>query len=159
MRSLIIGCFYALTFPLGLTGCMTASQRHANEVKSLGDMYRDSVEECRYEFPEASKKYVEFAKCQNQSMELLRLAVPFPDLLDQEAATRLAIAEKVQSGKITLAEGNMQASQVHSQIVAEEQRRSLAGRAVSAQETAAIAAWAGTGPVVCNRIGTRTICN
>ena len=64
----------------------------------------------------------------------------YPDLGRLDMANRLVIAERLSEGQISEAEADQQFSQLHSQIVAEEQRRNLANRSVSAQETAAAAA-------------------
>jgi hypothetical protein len=81
------------------------------------------------------------------------------DLLEQRTApTRLALAEKVQAGKMTIIERNQQFSQFHSQIIAEEQRRMLANRAVGAQESAAAAQWRASNPVSCTKIGNTVNC-
>ena len=82
--------------------------------------------------------------------------MPYPDLMDQELAARMAIAEKLQAGKMTLAEANLAQAQTHSQLMAEEQYRSLSGRAVSAQEVAASAAWRASAPVSCTTSGNTT---
>ena len=50
----------------------------------------------------------------------------YPDLMDQELANNLMLAEKVQKGKMTLIEMKAVKAQLHSQIVTEFQRRQLA---------------------------------
>ena len=99
------------------------------------------------------------ARRRYSATELIRgPGLPFPDLLDQENATRLALAEKVQAGKMTIIERNQQFSQFHSQIIAEEQRRMLANRSVNAQESAAAAQWRASNPVSCTKIGNTVNC-
>ena len=56
----------------------------------------------------------------------------YPDLMDQELANNLMLAEKVQRGKMTLIEMKAVKAQLHSQIVTEFQRRQLAKMAATA---------------------------
>ena len=64
-------------------------------------------------------------------MELLRPSMVYPDLMDQELANNLMLAEKVQKGKISLIEMKAVKAQLHSQIVTEFQRRQLAKTAAA----------------------------
>jgi hypothetical protein len=113
---------------------------------------------CKTHFPEGSKQYVPKNSCDFTAAQSIRPFVPYPDLFDQDWASRAVIAERLQAGKMTVAEANQQATQMHSQIAAEEQRRSLNGRVVSAQESQAAAAWRASSPVSCTRIGNTTNC-
>ena len=60
----------------------------------------------------------------------------YPDLMDQELANNLMLAEKVQKGKMTLIEMKAVKAQLHSQIVTEFQRRQLAKMAAAAPRPA-----------------------
>jgi hypothetical protein len=110
---------------------------------------------CDVNFPPAAKKYMDHAKCVNDAVNVIRPFVPYPDLLDQDNANRMLMAERLQQGKMTPAEATQEMAQRRSQVLAEEQRRGLANRAVSAQESAAAAAWKGT---TCTRIGDTVNC-
>jgi hypothetical protein len=103
-------------------------------------LVNDANEEC-YRAHGAIKQAIARAACVNKNMELLKPNLPYPDLLDQELATNLVLAEKVQKGKMTLIERDGAIVQLHSQVIAEAERRNLARRAVTAQESAAAAAW------------------
>jgi hypothetical protein len=95
------------------------------------------------------------AKCQTDALAIMRPIMPFPDLMDLSIASRIATAERIQSGQITIAQGNEIVAQRQSELIAEEQRRSLANRAVYAQETMASAAAA---PRTCTAIGNTVNC-
>lgn len=139
------------------SGCMTAAQKREEAARQTQQMLTDSIDECKRESPNEVTQAIARATCVNQSMELIRPYMP-NDLLDQENASRLAVAEKVQTKKITVIEANMQLAQIHSQLVGEVERRSLANRAVSAAESSARAQWAASGPVSCTKIGNTVSC-
>lgn len=108
--------------------------------------------------PTGKKNHIVKTKCDLAAALSIRPYVPYPDLFDQEWATRAVIAERLQAGKMTPAEANQESTTMHANISAEEQRRALAGRTVSAQESAASAAWRASAPVSCTRIGNTTNC-
>jgi len=61
----------------------------------------------------------------------------YPDLLNVYMTYRIVIAERVQSGQLTLAEGKSLIAQKWSEIIAEEQQRNLANQVVEDQREAA----------------------
>ena len=72
-------------------------------------------------------------------------------------ADHLAITEDVQAGRTSILQANAILARKWSELVAEEQRRGLANRAVVAQEqstvaasAAAAASWRAAGPRTCN---------
>jgi hypothetical protein len=157
MRRPITGvCLFLL-----LSGCGMARQKEAQDrLNEALAQVRSATDACNLSFPRQQQSTaVARSQCIGQATLPLRPFVPFPDLFDQEAANRNLLAERWQGGKITIAEFDAQGAQMHSQIVAEEQRRQLAGRSVSAQETAAAAAVNASGPTVCTRSGNTTFCN
>jgi hypothetical protein len=72
----------------------------------------------------------------NEAMAIRLPIVTYPDLLNSFIASRMVVAEQVQDGKLTIAQGNEILATKNSDMVAEEQRRNLANRSVNAQETA-----------------------
>lgn len=148
----------AVIAALILSGCgLYAQQKQKEAYQSAVQMAKDSLAECELQHPAGSKKYMAKAKCQNDATALVKPFMPYPDLVDQDMANRMLFAERLEQGKITLAEANAQLMQSHSQVVAEEQRRQLSGRAVSAQESAAAAAWR-SNAVTCTTFGNSTSC-
>ncbi|SFV19402.1 MULTISPECIES: hypothetical protein [Bradyrhizobium] len=107
-----------------------------------------SFEDCKAQFPEGTKNMIEKNKCNATAALAIRPFTTYPDLFDKYWATRAVIAERVQAGKMTIAEANQEATQTQSDIAAEEQRRNLANRSVGAQESAAAAAWLASPSVV-----------
>ena len=93
-------------------------------------------EECKRKYPDPVKQAVAYASCENRNMELLRPSMVYPDLMDQELANNLMLAEKVQKRKITLIEMKAVKAQLHSQIVTEFQRRQLAKMATTSRPAA-----------------------
>ncbi len=143
-----------LPLAVSLSGCgvIAANQRAEANAKSRA-AFSAGVEACNQQFPDRVRQAVARAECLNAAQTThLHPTVPYPDLLVQVNATRLATAEQVQSGRMTVAQADLQLSQVVSQVVSEDQRRSLASRSVAAQEAA-------NAPVFCNRVGNTTICN
>ena len=51
------------------------------------------------------------AECKTPGSNLYRPFVPYPDLLDRVIATRLALAEKLDAGKMTIAEAELASAQ------------------------------------------------
>src|SRR5262249_49077323 len=80
------------------------------------------------------------AKCIVEGNELLNTLNPYPDLLNAWNADYLAMAEDIQAGRISIAKANSILEHKASDMQAEEQRRLLANRSVSAQESAPAAA-------------------
>jgi hypothetical protein len=101
-------------------------------------------EECTRKYPDPIKQAIAYASCENRNMELLRPSMVYPDLMDQELANNLMLAEKVQKGKMTLIEMKAVKAQLHSQVVTEFQRRQQAkgatapGLAASAANSPAV---------------------
>ena len=93
-------------------------------------------EECRRKYPDPIRQAFAHASCENRSMELLRPSMVYPDLMDQELANNLMLAEKVQRGKMTLIEMKAVKAQLHSQVVTEFQRRQLAKMAGAPRQLA-----------------------
>jgi len=93
-------------------------------------------EECRRKYPDQTKQAIAYATCENRNLELLRPSMVYPDLMDQELANNLMLAEKVQRGKMTLIEMKATKAQLHSQVVTEFQRRQLAKTAAATRPVA-----------------------
>ena len=145
---------------LVLAGCGLAAQaERQKQIAAAQEAAQQGFAACKIKFPEEAKQAFLRNKCAFDVVLGLRPYVNYPDLFDSEWAFKLSVAEKLQAGKMTYAEANQQATEHHSQIVAEEQRRNLSTRSVAAQESAAAAAWAASGPVTCNRIGNTTTCS
>jgi hypothetical protein len=144
----------AMCAVLGGCGLIAAKERQEAIAKARAEQ-EAIFAECDTKYPKTRGNFVNRAKCRQAGLELYRPLVPYPDLLQQDIAMRMVMAEKMDAGQITLAQAELEGAQLHSQIVAEEQRRSLASRSVNAQESAAAAAWKGTS---CTRIGNTVNC-
>ena len=83
-------------------------------------------------FPNEIKQAIANAICAKQAMEPLKRASPYPDLIDVETTKVLVVAEMLQKGKMTLIEPKPTVAQIHSNVVAEFQRRQLAKSAAAA---------------------------
>lgn len=79
-------------------------------------------------------------RCLNAALAILQPFMKNADLIAQFMTYRVVIAEQVEAGKMTIAQGAASIAQKFSEIVAEDQARGLAGRAVAAQEQNAQAA-------------------
>lgn len=105
---------------------------------------KEAYAECHRKF-HPIKQAIALASCENRSLAPLRSAMRDPDLMDQELAYNLVLAEKVQKGRMSPIEKEAAAAQFHSQILAEGERRILARRAAAARDLAAAAAAAQPG--------------
>jgi hypothetical protein len=131
-----------------LTAAISAESREAraqvqvqkNPPASVLRQIQAANEECRRKYPDPIKQAIAAAACENRNMELLRPSMVYPDLMDQELANNLMLAEKVQKGKMTLIEMKAVKAQLHSQVVTEFQRRQLAKTAAATPRPAAPAA-------------------
>jgi hypothetical protein len=142
-----------------LAGCGLMARKEHEEQQAAAKAQSDAaMADCETQFPKGGKRYIEKTQCQNAAITLVRPFMPYPDLVDQDLASRMAVAEKLQAGKITLAEANLEQSTFHSNIVAGEQRRLLSNRSVGAQESAAAAAWRASSPVSCTKLGNTVNC-
>jgi hypothetical protein len=150
-RSLLL---VILVFALG--GCGLARQREMQSERAAKAQSDAAAQECQSKFPQIiSATVVAHAKCLNEAAAIARPAWSYPDLLDSFLATRMALAERVQKGQITIAQGTEELANKKSEIVAEEQRRNLANRSVTAQE---VTAQNIGGPSTCVRNGNTVNC-
>jgi hypothetical protein len=155
-----LGILRALVFialALTLCGCGLARQRELQERNAaLQEQSKAAVQECDTKFPKGIvATAVPRVQCLNDAMAITRPTSRNPDLLDSFMASRLAIAERIQKAQITMAQGGEEIANKWSQVVAEDQRRTLANRSVRAQETAAENIG---GPTSCTRIGNTVNC-
>jgi hypothetical protein len=106
-------------------------QAQQNPPAPLLNQIQAANEECKRKYPDPVRQAIAYATCENRNMELLRPSMVYPDLMDQELANNLMLAEKLQKGKMTLIEMKAVKAQLHSQIVSEFQRRQLAKTAAA----------------------------
>lgn len=143
-----------------LAGCgLVARKQHAEEVARVKAQVEAGLAECDAKYKKVKGQMLDRMRCRSASAVLYKPLLPYPDLLDQELSSLMVIAERVDKGQMSPVEGEQAASEVHSKMVAEEQRRMLANRSVSAQESAASAAWRASAPVTCTRSGNSTTCS
>lgn len=155
MKRQVVGAIFLC---LAVSGCANAARVEREEkAKAASAEFVSARSQCGSRYPSA-KDAVSRANCINDATQIIRQYLPYPDLLDQENAARLLISEQIAGGKITPAEGGVRFAKMHSDVVAEEQRRTLAGRAVSAQERTAAAAWRASDPVSCTKYGNTVSC-
>jgi hypothetical protein len=127
----------AVFLTLTIMGCATASrQAHAQQSSEAMTRMREAYAECHRRYHPV-KQAIARAVCENRSVGVLRPTMRDPDLMDQELAYNLVLAEKVQQGRMTPIEKEAAAAQYHSQIMTEGERRILARRAATAQPSAA----------------------
>jgi hypothetical protein len=140
-----------------LAGCgLMARKERQEQMAAAKATMEQGLADCKVQWPEISKQAVERNRCYSLAAQPTRQFNTYPDIFDKVWADRAVIAERLQAGKFTVAEATQQLTQTISEATAEEQRRNLANRSVSAQEAMAVAA---SGPTVCNRVGNTTICN
>jgi hypothetical protein len=118
-------------FSAGTREARAQTPAQQNPPASVLSQIQAANEECRRKYPDPIRQAIAYTSCENRNMELLRPSMVYPDLMDQELANNLMLAEKVQKGKVTLIEMNAAKAQLHSQIVTEFQRRQLAKMAAT----------------------------
>jgi hypothetical protein len=127
----------AIAFSVGNREVQAQTQVQQNPPAPLVIQIQAANEECKRKYPDSIKQAIAYTTCENRNMELLRPSMVYPDLMDQELANNLLLAEKVQRGKMTLIEMKAVKAQLHSQIVSEFQRRQLAKTAAAPRPPAA----------------------
>jgi hypothetical protein len=138
-------CILTLT----LAGCGIAQRIQAQEQAKLQaeqnaqlvEQSRAAIADCNVKFPVGNPKIaVARTQCTNNA---LTIRIPTfgtdQDLVQAFMADRMVVAEQVQSGKMTLAQGNAIIAEKWSQSVSESQQRANARGSVMAQQTAAAA--------------------
>jgi hypothetical protein len=120
-------------FSAGTREAQAQTPAQQNPPASVLSQIQAANEECRRKYPDPIRQAIAYTSCENRNMELLRPSMVYPDLMDQELANNLMLAEKVQKGKVTLIEMNAAKAQLHSQIVTEFQRRQLTKMAATRQ--------------------------
>ncbi len=125
-----------VAFALGNREVQAQVQAPQNPPASILTQIQAANEECKRKHPDPLRQAIAYTSCENRNMELLRPSMVYPDLMDQELANNLMLAEKVQKGKMTLIEMKAVKAQLHSQIVTEFQRRQLAKMAAAPRPAA-----------------------
>jgi hypothetical protein len=139
---------------LGLAGC--GMTRQQEQMAADYAAQKPGMDACKAQYPDETKNGAARLNCQYEVAKRIRPYQPYPDLFDELWANGIVVAERLDAKKITEAEARLLLTQEKSKIAGEEQRRNLARCSVAAQESAAAAA---NSPVICNNIGTATICN
>ena len=83
---------------------------------------KEAYAECHRKF-HPIKQAIALASCENRSLAPLRSTMRDPDLMDQELAYNLVLAEKVQKGRMSPIEKEAAAAQFHSQILTNETKQ------------------------------------
>jgi hypothetical protein len=140
-----------------LCGCSVARQEQEQETDAdlaVETEANAAVDHCNGTYKEGDRAVIlERAKCLNDAVAKLRPLKRFPDLLDVDAANRLAVAGKEQKGRITHIDAMQQFASMHSKVLADEQRRMSANTSGREQGLSAAAM-----PVACTRYGDTATC-
>ena len=133
-----------------------ASRQIQEAAGATPDSWNEALSECRNAYSDQIAQAVARAACVNKATDLLRPALPFGDLLDQENALRKSLAVQVQAGTLSLIERNRQFTKFHSRMLAEEQSRLLANPEGSTTSLAAAMQWRLSNPEGCTSLGGNT---
>jgi hypothetical protein len=130
------GIFLLLGFCIA--GCAMMQERETKaRNEELIAQAKEATAACNEKLPAGNPKTaVARAQCQKDAAAIARPTNIYPDLMDTFWATRMRVAEDVQGGKLTIAQGNEIISNKNTELTTEGQRRIAADRAVSAQENA-----------------------
>jgi hypothetical protein len=134
---------------LALTGCAVAprvqaddqTKQQAADNAQLIEQSKAAMAACDAKFPAGdAKTAVVRRKCINDGFAIkLPTFGPDQDLVRGVMADSMVIAEEVQSGKMTIADGNAAIAEKWSKAVTESQRRANSKDSVLAQQSAAAA--------------------
>jgi hypothetical protein len=127
---------FAVLLAAALAGCANyqAQQRFAQ----LNEQAKVAAHDCESRFPLTPQTIVARAQCSNTAWApTLPTLGSNQDLFQTFMAQRLAIAEQVQTGKVTMAEGLAAISQKYSEMMSKGQRRNAIAQTAAAQQNAA----------------------
>jgi len=146
-----------LTVCLLLCGCIVVRQEQEQEAHTdvaVGAAVNAAVEHCKDMYREGVRAVaLERAKCFNDALGKLRPLKRSPDLLDVDAANRLAVAGKEQKGRITHIDAMEQFAAMRAKVIAEEERRLATNPTAGGQGLSASSM-----PVACTRFGDTATC-
>lgn len=124
--------FLLVTAILAVSGCAAQQQQIAADATANHESIR---EQCNALYETAREK----VECQADSRDRIYAANGFDgDLVAMLRATRISIAERVDAGTITDADGNVEYSLAQSRAVTEQQNRNLQRQTIASQRSAAI---------------------
>lgn len=176
------GTLAVLAVGLALAGCSLAPHLPAEEPAKqqaapnaqLMEQSKTAMAACDAQFPAGNPKTaVARRKCINDGFAIrLPTFGPDQDLVRGVLADSMVIAEKVQNGDMTIAEGNAAIAEKWSQAVTKSQQRANSKNSVLAQQSAAAGQQQGAAPATdaaivpvdlpgftCNQNGTAVTCN
>jgi hypothetical protein len=128
---------FAVLLAAALSGCADyQAQQQAAQIKGQN---KAATRDCRNRFSTVTpENIVVAAQCRNAAMAItLPLLGSNQDLAQRFMAQRLAIAEQVQKGKLTVAEGSTAIWQKYSEAESELQRRIAIAQTAAAQQNTA----------------------
>ena len=140
---------------LVVCGCSTMPpQQEAESEDAVETAANAAVEKCNDTYKEGIRAVaVDRAKCLNTALAKLRPLKRFPDLLDAEAANRLALATKEQKGGVSHIDAMQQFAALRAKNIADEQRRTSGNPSVGGPTLSATAM-----PTACTRYGDTVTC-
>ena len=120
---------------LALSGCGIAARmqaaEHAKELRAQSDA---AATTCKSNFAaDNPKTYLARQRCLNDAVNIVLPTLPNQDLVLAYMAERVAIGEQVQSGKMTVAQGDAAIADKASWMISEDQNRRNAATSVAAQ--------------------------
>ena len=120
MRQIIL---LATTFTLLLVGCAPLVAQRQQEVFKQAQAISTECHEKR--LSGQLRGVADAARCSNDRMRQIWADAGFPymDLVDLMAADRLAVAERMDKGELSIAEANVQMAEFGVRVVNEAQRR------------------------------------
>lgn len=131
-------------FAASLGACGT---NRSSREKELSQQLSAAIDNCK------NTKFntkLEFARCLGHAEENFSVpGSPVSDLIRVKIATRNSIAERLDAGKITQTDADLETAKVESELVGEARRRMTASRIARAQEAAADASAARNKPITC----------
>jgi hypothetical protein len=126
---------------LSLAGCgIIQRQQQQSQDADIRERRAAGMEDCKAKFQTSptSKNHADRARCiVDMENSLPSLSGAMPDLVQLRQANTILLAARVDQGKLTAEEANVQMAEINSALVTEGVRRQNASRMAGAQEQAA----------------------
>src|SRR5215207_274502 len=115
-----------------LSGCQVAQQAQRETLETeVKARIAQAVQACH---SQPFRTSVARAQCRNNAEAQARPFFPYPDLLDQRLAARLALAEKVDRKQLSESEAQRAFGRTMAHLLSEDQRRTASGLSASVQD-------------------------
>lgn len=126
------------------SGCTAVASQRQEALKQAHQQAMQIAQECREQrLAGVLSGHVESARCSNDRMRQLWASAGYPymDLVDLFLAYRMALAQRIDEGKLPKEEAQLLAAELQTRLASEEQRRNATALQAQAQAQQARSQW------------------